>query len=35
VELGRPEKARDLYERALRIFYAHYPKGHPHRDLVV
>jgi len=34
-DLGQPDKARDLYVRALRIFCAHYPNGHPHRDVVV
>ena len=34
-DLGQPEKARALDVRALRIFCAHYPNGHPHRDLVV
>jgi hypothetical protein len=33
--LGEPEQTRDLYVRALLIFCAHYPNGHPHRDVVV
>jgi Tetratricopeptide repeat len=27
--LGQPAKARDLFERALQIFHAHFPSGHP------
>jgi hypothetical protein len=33
--LGQPDKARELYERALRIFHVHFPNGHPRIDLLI
>jgi tetratricopeptide (TPR) repeat protein len=34
-QLGEPGKARELYERALRILRTAFPSGHPDTDAVI
>ncbi len=34
LDLAQPARARELYERALRILQTHFPTGHPGIDLV-